>query len=379
MNQVKIHNNISEVGKELWDSLTENNIFMCYAWLKTFEETTNNPPLPYYITILDDEKIIAASVCYFDNKKEKSQFIDNVLLGRFKDFKWIKNLTFLPAVMCGSKRGYGTHFLFSQEIKKYEIIELQDQLLDIIENIAVKLNASIYFSNIMNNELSLMQLLTKRGYYKTISLPLNYIDINWSSFQDYKKYVSKEHPSMKKTISREINKNRKSGVVIRQLQCVEEDWKRLFDLLEMNHQKYNSSLFNLKPNYFLKLKENYGDNAIIFVAVKDSDILGVSVELRKDKVDVIASLGIDHNSSQKDLTYFNIVFYEPIKKVHEYGIEKIYGGNAFYRMKNRRGYKTAETYIFYKPNYKLRNYIIKVWFSIHYLWMKRKFSYLKNF
>ena len=379
MNQVKIFNSISDVEKECWDALTENNIFMCYGWLKTFEETTNDLPLPYYITIFDDNKIIAASVCYFDKKNEYTRSIDNVLLGRFKDFKLIKNASFLPAVMCGSKKGYGTHFLFSKELNKNEISQLQNQLVDVIENIAVKLNASIYFSNIMNNELSLMQLLTKRGYYKTISLPLNYIDINWSSFQDYKKYVFKRHPSMKKSISWDINKNRRAGVVIKQLQNIEENQQRLFELLEMNHRKYNSSSFPLKPDYFLKLKENFTDNAIIFMALKDDNIIGVCVELKKDKEAALPYVGINHNISDRDLTYFNIVFYEPIKKANEYGIERIYGGNAFYAMKGRRGYKIANTYIFYKPNYGLLNYFIKIWFSIHYFWMARKFSYLKNF
>ena len=98
MNQVKIFNSISDVEKECWDALTENNIFMCYGWLKTFEETTNDLPLPYYITIFDENKIIAASVCYFDKKNEYTRSIDNVLLGRFKDFKLIKNASFLPAV-----------------------------------------------------------------------------------------------------------------------------------------------------------------------------------------------------------------------------------------------------------------------------------------
>lgn len=379
MYDVKIHNSISEVKKECWDTLTENNIFMCYDWLKTFEETTNDLPVPYYITIFDYNKIIAASVCYFDKKNEYTRSIDDILLGRIKDFRWIKNASFLPALICGSKRGYGTHFLFSKELLSNEINKLQNQLLNIIEETAKKLNSAICFSNIMDNELSLMKLLIIRGYYKTNSLPLNYIDIKWSSFQDYKKYVSKEHPSMKNTIPRDINRNRKAGVVIKQLQSVEEHWQRLFELLEMNHQKYNSSLFHLKPNYFLKLKENFSDDAIISAAVKDGNIIGVSVELKKNKEAVLAYVGIDHNSSGKDRTYFNIFFYEPIRIAHECGIERIYGGNAFYAMKGRRGYKASNTYIFYKPNYGLLNYFIKIWFSIHYLWMASKFSYLKKF
>ncbi len=73
MSEVKIYNKISEIDKVYWDRLAEDNIFLCYAWLKTYEEATVNPPVPYYITLQDNEKITAASVCYFDKKKENSR------------------------------------------------------------------------------------------------------------------------------------------------------------------------------------------------------------------------------------------------------------------------------------------------------------------
>jgi len=351
---------------------------MCYAWLKTFEETTNNPPLPYYITILDDEKIIAASVCYFNKRNNNIRSIDNILLGRLNNSKWLKNISFLPAVNCGPKNGYGTHFLFSKELKQNEINKLQNQLIDIIENIAVKHKASIYFSNITNQEIFFMQTLTKRRYYKTKGLPLNYIDIKWSSFDKFKQHLRKKYPSMNKTIAREINKNRKSGIAIKELQNINNHQQRLFKLLEMNYEKYNSTALSLKPDYFFKIKKNFGNNSFIYAAIKEEKIIGVIVELRRNKEAVLTSVGIDHNISKNDFTYFNIAFYEPIRNAPECGIERIYGGNALYKTKARRGFSTADTYIFYKPNYGLLNYFVKIWFSIHYLWMTRKLSYIKQ-
>lgn len=378
MYQVKICNTISGIDKECWDELAEDKIFLCYGWLKTFEEATVNPPLSYYITLYDRKKIAAASVCYLDKKKENSRSVDNILLGRFKKIKWIQGFSFLPAVMCGSKNGYGTHFLISKGLKENEIVHLYEQLIDIIENIAEKNNASVYFSNVMNNEKSLILTLVKRRYYKTFSLPLNYIDINWSTFQDYKNYVSKKHPSMKKTIPRDINKNRKAGIEIKELKNIAEHRDKLFRLLKMNHEKHNNNTFLLKPDYFLHLKENFGNDAIIFTALKEDDIIGVCIELRKGKRAALTHVGIDHNISKGDLTYFNIVFYEPIKKAIENGTEKIYCGNAFYAMKGRRGFKAARTYIFYKPNLGSLNYLVRIWFLMHKLWMKRKFSFIEE-
>ncbi len=194
-------------------------------------------------------------------------------MGRFKNISWIKNISFLPAVMCGSKNGYGSHFLFSKELKENETIHFYDQLIDIIENIAEKNNASVYFSNVMDNERTLIQILTKRGYYETISLPLNYINIIWPSFNDYKMFVSKEHPSMKKTIPRDINKNRKAGIEIKELQNVENHWQRLFQLLKMNHDKHSNNAFTLQPDYILKLKKNFGSDVVFFTALKELILL----------------------------------------------------------------------------------------------------------
>ncbi len=377
MYQVKIYNKISEIDKKCWDELAADNIFLSYPWLKTYEEVTVNPPVPHYITLHDNKKIIAASVCYFD-KKENSSSIDKILLGRLIDFKWIKSLTFLPAIVCGSKNGYGSHFLFSKELNENETILHYKRLIDIIENIAEEYNASVYFSNVMRNEKSLTQILTKRGYYKTYSLPLNYIDIIWSSFDDYKKSISKEHSSMKKTVSREVNENRKAGIEIKELQDFENNWERLYELLKMNHGKHNTNSFTLKQDYILQLKKNFGSDAVFFTALKGEDIIGVCIELKKNNNAALTRVGIDHEISKNDLTHFNIAFYEPIKKAIEAGIEKIFYGNAFYEMKKRRGFKAADTYIYYKPNYGYFNYFIKFWFVIHKLWMKRKFSFTRK-
>ena len=55
---------------------------------------------------------------------------------------------------------------------------------------------------------------------------------------------------MKKTIPREINKNRKAGVVIKKLQNIDEHQQRLFELLVKNHKKYYTDDFAVKPDYF---------------------------------------------------------------------------------------------------------------------------------
>ena len=366
-----------EVKKEDWDLLTENNVYMCYEWLKTIEETTAINSLPYYIVVLDEEKIIGASVCYLD-QKDDNRIIDKVLLGRFCKLKWIKNITFSPVLICNWQRGHGTHFIFSPEIKNEHVILLQNKILEEIERIAKDNKANICFLNVMSDEKHLMKSLAERGYYKTSDIPSNFIDVKWSSFEGYKKKLSLKYPYMNKSIRHQINKNKKAGVKIEQLQDVDKLQERLIELLKMNHFKYNSSTFPLKSNYFKQLRRNFGENAIIYVAKKKGIIIGVSVVLRKGKEAFFSSIGVDHELSQNDLTFFNLGYYEPIKNAAEYNISLIYYGRGLYRTKIKRGCSVDDMFLFYKPQKKFFNPIIILWFAFHRLWMRNKLSYIKN-
>ncbi|MEJ2615029.1 MAG: GNAT family N-acetyltransferase [Ignavibacteriaceae bacterium] len=377
MYKTKIYNSITGVKKESWDALTGNNVYMCYEFLKTFEETLSFPLLPHYITINEHEEIIGASVCYFEQKNE-GRIIDKVILGKLLKFGLIEKLSFFPAVICNRQRGNGTHFILYPGISNDQIILLQNKILDEIERIAKNNKASVCFMNINENETQLMKSLKKRGYYKSMDLPSNFIDIKWSSFEEYENHLSKKYLNMKKSIRRELNKNRKSGVIIEKLENINSHHERLLELLKKNHFKYNLSPFPFKPDLFKKIKENFGNNTSIYIAVKDGIIIGVQVELRRGKEVFLSNVGIDYEYSQKDFTFFNLAYYEPIKHAIQYDIARIYYGRGSYETKMRRGCTTQDMYIFYKPRKKLLSPIVNLWFAFHYIWMKRKISYIKE-
>jgi predicted N-acyltransferase len=378
MNEIKIYHSIAEADKRQWDSLTENNVFMCYEWLKTLENISIHPANPHYIMIFNEKKLLAASVCYLQRRIDEVPSIDNLLLGRLRKLRLFKKFSFLPAVICNPKRGYGTHFIFSRELKKDQVSELQNKLIDTIEKISAESKASVCFYNLIENESSLIDALIKRGYHKTKSSPLNYIDIDWLSFDEYRKNLSRKFPRMGRKISNEINKNRKSGVTIMQLLNINGSEQRLFELLGINHRKHNPGKFLLKPDYIRQLKDNFGDNAVIYAAFKEGEITGVSVELRKGKEVFISNIGVDHERAYNDLTYFNLSFYEPIKNAIERNVNRIYGGNSLYKTKVKRGYKIADTYLFYKPAGRSKDLIIRIWFAFHRMRMARKLSYIKE-
>lgn len=377
MYQIAIYNSINEIKKEEWDCLTENNVYMSYEYFKTFEETTVFPLQPYYITIASDEKILAVSAFYFE-PQNSTRILDSVLLGRLSKISLMKKLTFLPSSICNRQRGHGTHFVFSPNMDNDQMISLQEILINEIEKIAKEKKTSVSFLNVTSNQQTLKDSLRKRGYSETYDLPSNFIDVKWSSFDGYKQYLSAKYPSMNKSIRHEMNRNKKSGVVIKEGHTTAANEKRLMELLKMNYFKYNNTRFYLNDDYFKKIKEIFGRNAIIFTAEKDGSIIGVSTILKKGEEAFFSSIGVDHELSKKDFTFFILGYYEPIKQVIKYNVKRIFFGRGLYMTKIKRGCVAEDMLIFYKPQYKLSIPFIKIWFYFHKKWMIHKLAYIKN-
>ena len=250
---------------------------------------------------------------------------------------------------------------------------VMERLLDAVETYASDHKLSVFFRNVLCNEVSFMQLLHKRDYTETQGYPITYLDTEWLSLPEYKAYITRTvSKNMTKCISREINKNRKSAVIIQELEKPEEYEERCYELLTNNYHKYNRLPFPFKKEFLRKLKQNLGKEVVIYAAFKKGTLMGVTFLLARDRIAYLPAVGIDHCMALNDFTYFNITFYRPIIDCFSKGIRRLYLGNAMYTLKMRRGSKLAGTYIFYKPYHKTTAIVVKPWFMLHSFWMLRK-------
>jgi predicted N-acyltransferase len=332
--------------------------------------------MPFYVTVNDQEKIIGASACYLEQKNE-GRSIDKVILGKRLKYGGNK-ISFLPALICNRQRGDGTHFIFYPGLKDDQKLLLQNKMLDEIDHIAENNKVSACFLNITDDEVQLIKSLKQRGYYQSLDLPSNFIDIKWSSFEGYLQYLSGKYSNIRRTIKHELNRNRKSGVVIVHFENLNGYEERLLELVKMNHFKYNSTIFPFKQNYIQRIKNNFGNNAVIYAALKDGIIIGVSVELRRGKEAFFASTAVDHERSQNDFTFFNIGYYEPLKYAIQCRLSRIYFGRGLYESKARRGCTPRKMSIFYRPKNRSVKPAVQLWFGFHKWWMKRKLAYINE-
>lgn len=374
MHTVEIVNSIKGLKREEWNSLIGDNILASYGWLKTVEETFIGDVKTKYILVEDSGMLVGAAVCYISVRPVNFDVdMDNFMFGKLMKYTSKLGISFMPAFICCPMKCHGKHFLVEEGVDEEKKEVIMSELLDAIEKESSAIKLSLSFTNVLDEETKLIQLLDKRGYHKMVGLPLNYLDIEWSSFEGYMKHVGSINKNTKKNIRNEINKNRREGVIIKSLEELDGYEDRLYELVNINHYKHNLTPCPFKREFFRKLKENLGEDVVIYVSIKKDRLTGVCVLLKRNKVGYLSVIGVDREMAGNDFTYFNIGYYRPIMDAISDKTTRMYVGVAMYKLKARRGCKVSNTYVFYKSFNKIKNFIVKPWFDFHSLWIRKNY------
>jgi predicted N-acyltransferase len=368
--EVRIAGSISEMVQKQWDAIAGSSVMSSYGWLKTIEETYIDKILPQIFVITDSIGIVGASVCYIFNKGSVFANFDHVIFGRFSKLARTLKLSFLPALVC-SPFNHGSHFLFRKDLDPETILYARDRLIESIEETAKKNRLPVTFINATVEEAQLGGLLQNHGCHKVLDLPLCYLDICWDSFNGYKSQIKSASKNNWKSIKREINKNRKEGVRIQQIEDVEPYEERIHELVSMNIYAHNRLPFMCSKAFYKRLKENLGNDATIYAAVKEGRISGVCICISKGSLSCATIVGIDHEMSGNDCTYFNLAYYRPIMDAIASGKTQINFGRGMYELKRRRGCKVKNIFFYYKPYTVKQKILAKFLFPIRAMWIKK--------
>ena len=372
MPSIQIVDTIHRIDREEWDSIAGENIFESYGWLKTLEENLIGDQKPRYFLLHEEGRLIATAACYIAHPSEQIHDSDDTLLGRFKRYAFKMGISFLPALICSPRGAFGIHLSVGERLDSKQAESAATGLIQTIEEFASEHRLPILFPNVMDHEVSLLRNLSGRGYNKAVTFPLNYLDVEWSSFNGYLTGMKQISEGRAKMIRREMNKNRNEGVAIEPLEKMDGCQDRIYELVNRNYLSHNGRPFPFRKEYFKALKDNLGPDAVIYTATKKNELVGVCVLLRRKKSYYVPVIGVDHELAGNDFTYFNLAYYRPIQDAISDRIERIYYGQALYSVKTRRGCKISNTYTFYKPYRKISQIAVKPWFWLLSVWYRIK-------
>ena len=372
MYTISIVDSISEINKQQWDMLLFDSVFTSYGWLKTAEATYRGDIRPKYVVVKEADNFKAAAVCYVFGKSRIVEDLDELVFGRLKPVAARLGISAMPAFVCWPLLGYGEHLMVAKSVDSGEKTTVMRLLLECMENEASKHNLPVAFVNVMDGESALIGMLHRRGYNKSVHIPLTYIDVGWSSFDEYLTYLGNLSNNSRKTVRREINRNRRRGTVVERLRDCDECEERLYQLLDMNSYKHNARPFSFSKSFFREIRRNLGDDVVFYVSWKKGVLTGVSVVFKRNKMIHLPMIGVDHHKTGNDYTYFFLGFYRPMMDAVLDGTTRFYAGRGLYEAKARRGFRTANLYIYYKIPDTVKNMALGLWFFVLSAWNQLK-------
>lgn len=373
MLSVEILDSITKVDRSEWDQLIDEDVLASHGWLKTVEESFVPNVRPQYLLIRDAGRLIASTACHSSEPADRIFTPDDLLYGRFKTLAARFRLSLLPALVCGFPSGIGRDLLVSRSASATVRTLAIGKLLDSLEDIASEEGVSLFFWNVFDNEFEVLTQLKQRGFNKTRFFPACYLDVTWTSFDEYISHL-KGFSRMPKNIRREIKMNRKAGISIERIQDVTPHQAELHDLANKHWFRYNQMPFPYRPDFFTRAQENLGPDVVVYGAFKASALIGFMLLLKGAHTGHVLEIGIDQNVSRREATYFNLGYYAPIRDTIGTRIKRLYFGSGLAELKIRRGCKRRDTHLLYRANSRVRNRMLRPLFFLHSLQLQRKIT-----
>ena len=218
----------------------------------------------------------------------------------------------------------------------------------------------------MEPDEALARVFKGRRYIVDEECPGTVLDIHWDSWFGYLKDLKPVHRPTQKRMRQQVNRGRRSEIVIEELEDPAPVEQELYRILAEHHYRKNHEAFIMSPDFTTVLKKNLGRRAVILVARKNDRIVGVTIHMRNSSAMHLKFVGIANEMVRsRDGMYFNITFNQLIKRACTEGFRQLYLGIMTYNPKCSRGARLVPTYSWIWEPGLLRGWILRPLLTYH--------------
>ena len=317
---VKIHKSISEINKENYNSIQdENNPFFEFDFLNTLELSNCIGPgtgwEPKYLVLYDKENIIG-SLAFFIKTDSYGEFIF--------DWEWARayeqaGLYYYPKAVLAIPftPTNGTRIFIHPE---YDYDECAELMVSELVNFCSSNNLSSIHCLFVNEKEQ--RTFNNAGFLQRITHQYHWHNRNYDHFDDF---LSDLKSSKRKQIRKERKHIYDSGLEIHLLtddtikeEHIDAMWQFYFDT---NQKKWGQAYLNY--DFFRLIHKNFSDKIVMVLAKQGEQWIGGSINFRKNK-----KLFGRYWGALMDIKnlHFECCYYKLIEHAIENGIETFEAG-----------------------------------------------------
>lgn len=207
--------------------------------------------------------------------------------------------------------------------------------IEALQGVSSDQGAPIWFYRIPGEEGDLRTALAARGFHEIFMLYDNLLDGLDGGLDGY---LARFKGHRRKSLKREIGEAKKAGVrfeIERDLGGREHDLERLY---EATYSKYGSDHLAHPAPFWPAVMRHLGPEAEALLAYRGDQLIGFSMLLHRRGDLWVFRIGKSYDKDEAGgFLYFNLVFYEPIRRAEALGARRIWLGAGGWSTKHHRG------------------------------------------
>ncbi|MBI4982736.1 MAG: GNAT family N-acetyltransferase [Candidatus Omnitrophica bacterium] len=337
---VKVTRAIKDIPMQDWN-MAFLPVLENYYFFKALDESNFEQFSFFYIIVYKDGVPVGATSC-FNMRFSLDMTVNGFLRHVFSAAKKIVPNILSPRVLiCGLPMGQGRIGITDDSSAVMEAIR------DSVEHLAQEEKAAmIIFKDFTSVYENSFKPFLKLGYFKIESIPSTEMQINFASFEEYLKALSR---ASREGLKRNLKKTDSQVKIDFQAKdkLDEEELSQVHELYLQTYKKQDIGLEKLPIEFFRSVSRNMPHEVKYFLWKIDSKIAAFAFCLFKGDYFIDYYLGFDYTISHK-YNLYSVRFRDLLKWCIEHGIKKYEMGVTSYEVKRRLGFNFIRLYFYMK-------------------------------
>lgn len=370
--QLTIYDRVADLPP-IWDNVAESDMLsLNRRLLQVLEEFSTNGHKRRYIVFRSPSGTVIATGELLQPPCNHNPVVD-ILLGRLYHRIPAAHDWLLPMLLLRADLGRDIPIMAAAK-PGTDRVRLLRSMLKALQLHATHQDWALAVTGIPAADTTLVNVLTRAGYLKTLARPVAELRLNFGSWDAYVESAAQHNKKAAATIRQETNRAQREGVTIEEWDSSKVPESHLHKLLNEHQRRLTRQDFCYKPGILSALKCTLGDKIRILLAIHENRIMGVSVFTWAGSRGYTPYIGMVEKAERAGLAYFSLAYYQPIRLAIDLGLKNLAYGNAVFPAKIRRGCTATETCLFFRPRRGVIRAILKGPMSLHQRLLQNKYA-----
>jgi hypothetical protein len=214
-------------------------------------------------------------------------------------------------------------------------------LIEGLRELAASERCPLYFYGVAEEEAALREALTAASFQEIFLFYDNVVDVPGERIEDY---LGQFKSDARRLLKKEMAQARSGGVRFERISRLGEMGEQLERFYEVTYSQYGKEHFCHPAWFWAALERHVVPEAEAVVAVEGAAPVGFSLLLHKQEEMWFYRVGRAETGATASALYFNLAFYEPIRRAYELGARRLWLGPGAHETKRRRGARRHAIY-----------------------------------